>query len=294
MTSPFRAAVDRRRLLLLLAAGTAGALGVTGCSEHTTPKAAGSTPPPPSPTTAAAEPGPAASLPKVYPTGPVRPLPPVPAGQPGPPVQVSRLPPGSGQRVALTIDDGYAPDVVAAYVEFARATGIPITFNPNGRYASAWTPHAQTLRPLVQTGQVQIGNHTFSHGDMRRLPEAKIREELERNEQWVVSTFGITSRPWYRPPYGYHDAHSDGVAASVGWTRIVTWNGTLGDATLLTPEALMANARQWFQPGTIMLGHANHPTVTGLYSQILELLQSRHLEPVTLDAAFGTSRATGT
>lgn len=285
-------ATDRRRLLLMLAAGAAGALGLSGSSVRSgrfaqiSPGAVDG-PPAPDPFAGAApaagyQPGPAAHS-----------LPPVPAGRPGRPVLVDRLPAGSGQRIALTIDDGYAPEVVSAYAQFARSAAIPLTFSPNGSYAAAWNPQAKILAPLVEAGSVQIINHTFSHRDMRGLPDAAIRSELERNEDWVVRTFGITTRPWYRPPFGFHNARSDGLAGQLGWTRIALWNGTLGDATPLTPEALMANARSWLRPGTLMLGHANHPTVTRLYGQLVELIRERQLTPVTLDTAFGTSRATG-
>ena len=39
-----------------------------------------------------------------------------------------------------------------------------------------------------------------------------------------------------------------------------------------------------------MLGHANHPTVLGLFDQIQQLIGQRGLTPVTLDEMFGTSR----
>jgi len=41
------------------------------------------------------------------------------------------------------------------------------------------------------------------------------------------------------------------------------------------------------------LGHANHPTVLGCFDQLVALIHSRTLTPVTLDEMFGTSRATG-
>lgn len=291
-------ATDRRRLLLMLAAGAAGAMGLSASSPGRAPVPQPRPPvlarrPPPDDVleTTPADARPAAA-PAAAPV-PERPTP-VPAGRPGPAVQVDRLPAGSGQRIALTIDDGYAPEVVSAYVQFARTTGIPLTFSPNGAYSTAWTPQAAALRPLIHSGQVQLINHTFSHRDMRRLPDVAARTELETNEAWVVKTFGVTTRPWYRPPFGFHNAHTDALAANLGWTRIAMWNGTFGDATLLSPEELMANARTWLRPGTLMLGHANHPTVTRLYDQLVELIRQRQLQPVTLDTAFGTSRATGT
>lgn len=42
-----------------------------------------------------------------------------------------------------------------------------------------------------------------------------------------------------------------------------------------------------------MLGHANHPTVIHLFDEIEQIIKERGLRPVTLDAMFGTSRATG-
>jgi hypothetical protein len=55
----------------------------------------------------------------------------------------------------------------------------------------------------------------------------------------------------------------------------------------------MSQAQKYLKPGVIMLGHANHPTVLGLFDQILALIRDRQLEPVTLDEMFGTSRAVG-
>jgi peptidoglycan/xylan/chitin deacetylase (PgdA/CDA1 family) len=201
--------------------------------------------------------------------------------------------PGSTPQVALTIDDGYDPATVAHYVEFARLSGIPITFSPNGIYQRSWNQHAAALRPLIEAGQVQIGNHTYTHRNMLGLTDAALRTDIERNEEWIEQTFGITSRPWFRPPFGWHNARTDEVAGQLGYTRILMWEGSLGDARLLTPTVLLDQARQWLTGGRIVLGHANHPTVTHLYGQLLALIHQRGLRPVTLDTMFGTSRATG-
>jgi peptidoglycan/xylan/chitin deacetylase (PgdA/CDA1 family) len=125
------------------------------------------------------------------------------------------------------------------------------------------------------------------------MTEAGIRDELERNDAWVVRTFGTTTRPYYRPPFGFHTPTVDGVAAGLGWTRTMMWNGSFSDSEVVTPEFLMAEARRYLEPGVINLGHANHPTVLGLFDQLTALIRERRLEPVTLDEMFGTSRAAG-
>jgi len=71
------------------------------------------------------------------------------------------------------------------------------------------------------------------------------------------------------------------------------WNGSFGDSRLLTPDVLLTQARRYLQPGTVMLGHANHLTIARLFDAVLELLREHDLRPVTLDEMFGTSRRIG-
>ncbi len=146
---------------------------------------------------------------------------------------------------------------------------------------------------MIESGQVQIGNHTFTHKDMVRATDAEVAHDISHNELWVQSTFGITSRPYLRPPYGAHDPRTDAIAGDLGFTQILMWNGTFGDSSLISPKTLVAQARRWLQPGSVFLGHANHPTITGLFDQITELIAARHLQPVTVDTMFGTSRSVG-
>lgn len=259
--------MDRRRLLLLLATGAVTVLSGA--------------------TTLALEQSPSEGQGR-----PQQRLPHIPRPHPGPAVTVNRLPPGTN-RIVLTVDDGYAKPVVDAYVQFVRDTGIHLSFCPNGAYRAEWEPHAATLRPLIEAGQVQIANHTFDHPDLTRLSPAAARNQLVRNEEWINKTFGITSRPWFRPPYGTRNATTDAIAGELGFTRILLWSGDLGDAYPISAGTLLRNGRRALTAGTVVLGHANHPTVTRLYEQLVSLIRERHLTPSTLDEAFGTSRSVG-
>jgi peptidoglycan/xylan/chitin deacetylase (PgdA/CDA1 family) len=266
--------LDRRRLMGMLALGLAGML--ESCSAARA-------------TSAQDQDAVVASAPAA---APAPPLPPVPPPRPGP-SQVVHHGPTAGRRIALTVDDGTSAEVVAGYVAFAQHVGVHLTFSPNGAYNRQWAPHAAVLRPLVAAGQVQIINHTFTHRDLRTLAPAGIRDELVRNDDWVIDTFGTTTRPYYRPPYGRHSPAIDDVAAGLGYTRTVLWNGSFSDSEVITPQFLLSQAQKYLQPGVINLGHANHPAVLGVFDQIMDLIHSRDLAPATLDEMFATSRATG-
>lgn len=219
-------------------------------------------------------------------------LPAFPRPHPGPPTVVHSGSPELRQ-VALTVDDGTSEECVEGYLAFAEQTGTPVTFLPNGVNRSIWEPRAERFVRLVSTGQVQFANHTWSHRDCTRLTAGGMVEEIQRNERWIEQTFGITARPWYRPPFGARDLRTDDIAASIGYTRILMWNGTLGDAWRESPVGVVLLAERWLHAGTIMLGHANHPAVTKVFDQLLSLMADRHLDPVTVDTMFGTSRSVG-
>jgi peptidoglycan/xylan/chitin deacetylase (PgdA/CDA1 family) len=201
---------------------------------------------------------------------------------------VSRLP-GSGGHLALTIDDGVNSEVVAAFVELAARTGIRLTFFPNGRYRS-WQDNAAALRPLVDSGQVALGNHTWSHPDVTTLDNRALTEEIRRNKQFLWSTYGVRT-PFFRPPYGAHNARTDAVAADLGHPTIALWNGTLGDFTVMSPAQLVASARQWFTAQRIVIGHANHRPVATVFGELLALIEERTLQTVTLADVWASPSA---
>lgn len=223
---------------------------------------------------------------------PTRPVVATPTPSPAPPLVKVPLPagtltglPGAGRLLAWTVDDGTNPDVVAKYARFAAATGTRLTFFLNG-VNPAWTVHADLLRPLVASGQVQLGNHTWDHPDLTRLPDAQVVAELQRNHDFIRTTYGVDARPYFRPPFGFHDARVDRLAASIGYTTPVLWYGTLSDSGLITPAQVVQFATQWFLPQHIVIGHANYEPVTTVFPQLERIIDSRRLRTVTLDDVF--------
>ena len=216
----------------------------------------------------------------------------IPPPRPGSSTTIAHGPTGTGT-IAITIDDGFCESCATFYVSLAQASGIHLTLSPNGTYRKVWDPLAEGLRPLIATGQVQIANHTFNHYNLVGMSNAAARDQINRNEDWIQTTFGITSRPWFRPPYGSHTPHTDALAGQLGFTRILMWNGSFGDSTPIPPRQIMGLAAQYLKPGPIMLGHANYTTIESLWDQIQAILTQRGLRPVTLDEMFGTTRQLG-
>ncbi|MEO3759881.1 polysaccharide deacetylase family protein [Mycobacterium sp. B14F4] len=262
--------LNRRHFIAALSAVTLGAVGVTRCSTSGQPQVAGvaaEAPKPPS--------GTAAGL---------LPPPPESARIPVPPGVLSSLP-GGGDLLALTVDDGVSSDVVRAYTQFAKDTGIRLTYFVNGVYGS-WTDHVDLLRPLVDDGRIQLANHTWTHPNLTELPLVDVAEQFRRNHEFLWNTYGVDPRPYFRPPYGAHNAHVDKVASELGYTVNTLWSGTLEDHVLIPAADVVRMADRYFHPQTIVIGHLNHLPVTEVYGQLVDIIRARRLRTVTLDDVF--------
>jgi peptidoglycan/xylan/chitin deacetylase (PgdA/CDA1 family) len=197
---------------------------------------------------------------------------------------LTRLP-GDGNQLAFTVDDGTSTEVVAAFAQFCRDSGTRITFFVNGVNPS-WTVNAPVLRPMVDSGQVQVGNHTWSHPHLPKIGLDAVADQIRRNKDFLQNTYGVDGTPFFRPPYGEHSPGIDRVAADLGYPTVTLWSGDVGDSRVINEQQLVANATRSFQPQQIILTHANLPPITHCYGQLLDLIHSRGLQTVTLADVF--------
>lgn len=193
--------------------------------------------------------------------------------------------PGNGDMLALTLDDGVDSEVVRLYTQFAKDSGLRLTYFVNGRYSS-WTDHLEMLRPLVDSGQIQLGNHTWSHPDLTKLPVGGMVDEIKRNDEFLKNTYGADATPFLRPPYGAHNSTVEAVAAGLGYTMMTLWSGDLSDSKLVGGDQILKMADHHFVAQNIVIGHLNHLPVTQVYGQLLDIIRARNLRTVTLNDVF--------
>ena len=209
------------------------------------------------------------------------PLGPLPA-----PAGVLTRVPGEGNRIVLTVDAGASTPVVAAFAQFVQDSGTRLTFFVNGANPS-WSVNAPALRPLADSGQVQMANHTWSHPNLNRMALSAVDDQIRRNADFLRNTYGADGTPFFRPPFGAHNAGIDRVAADQGYTSITMWSGDVGDSAPENETSLVARATKSFQPGQIVLMHANLPPITHCYGQLLDLIHGRNLQTATIREVFG-------
>ncbi len=208
----------------------------------------------------------------------------MPAARVPAPGILTRLP-GDGTQLALTVDDGCSSADVAALGRFCADTGMRLTFFVNGRNPS-WTDNAALLRPMVDSGQIQLGNHTWSHPTITRISPSALADEITRNADFLRSTYGVDGTPYFRPPYGRHDAATDRIAVEHGYGTITLWSAEIGDSRPIDEATMLANAQGALRGQQIVLAHANLPPISHVLPQLADIISGRGLQTVTLNDVF--------
>ena len=198
---------------------------------------------------------------------------------------IYRLPRSSRRRMAWTIDDGTDTRMINSYLQLAKKHNLRLTFFVYSGM-KGWKTLSPKLRPMVESGQIQIANHTARHLDLTQLSTHQIQKELWDCHQFILKNYGIDARPFFRPPYGAINRRVVRAAAAIGYTSPVMWSGTLADATRISTSGIWNKARLFIGNEVILLAHANNTKTTHLYGKILRRIRSKRLRLVTLNDAF--------
>jgi peptidoglycan/xylan/chitin deacetylase (PgdA/CDA1 family) len=195
--------------------------------------------------------------------------------------------PANVNKVALTFDDGSCDACIGSVLATLERTGTPATLFPNGAYERFWDPHSTQIRKMVASGQLDLGNHTWSHNDVRTMSVATLKDELQRNEDWMRLNFGGSSFPIFRPPFGTYNDAVVRRAGKWGWTTTVTWSAGSRDWEGIDANAIVAELDKSVEAGSIILLHTNYATTAAALPRIIASIKAKGLQPVTLHQLLG-------
>lgn len=203
------------------------------------------------------------------------------------PILVRRGP--SGQPwVALTLDAGASADPLPRILQTLRAHHVTITFFLTGQWIK---DNPELTRQIVADGH-EIANHSFNHPDLTHLDDQAIRAELADTEALLQQTAGVSSRPFFRPPYGAYDEHVLGVAEGEGYLPIY-WTldslDSVGEPK--TPAFLLERVTAKLTPeqlrGAIILAHCGSDATADALPQILDRFAEMGFEVRKLSEVLG-------
>jgi peptidoglycan/xylan/chitin deacetylase (PgdA/CDA1 family) len=189
--------------------------------------------------------------------------------------------------VALTFDDGPNATATLAIKNILDTYGVKATFFTVGKALDA---RPDISRALLADGHL-LGNHSYHHDSLRWLDPSY--PELARTQQAFRRDLGICPA-LFRPPHGQHTPFMAWVVHQHGM-RMATWDVSVGDWAANDPRVIVQRVLDRVRPGSIIDLHdgldgrvgVDRTVLVKAMPAILDGLQARRLQPVTLDRLLG-------
>ena len=151
--------------------------------------------------------------------------------------------------VALTFDDGPHPRTTAEILDVLKEYGVRATFFNVGENA--------VKRPELTAREAaeghEIGNHTFSHINIKPLSPEKVKKQILDTETAVTDAANVKTT-LFRPPEGRIGEAGERVAEELGYT-VVLWSVDTRDWTHRTAYAIAKTVTDNVKDGDVILCH---------------------------------------
>ncbi len=128
--------------------------------------------------------------------------------------------------------------------------------------------HPDVLRQIAAGGH-EIASHGHSIFDLTQVPDAQVRDDLERADASIGGVIGRSTRPLWSPSAGYRNARVRTIAAELGY-RPILWTVDSGDWTTdATAESVYSHLVNGASNGAIIVLHFDSPTTRNSTAQVL-------------------------
>ncbi len=213
------------------------------------------------------------------------PKPPEPKPEPKPAPAVPAPAPTTGNKViALTFDDGPGP-YTAHLLDVLDQYGAKATFFLIGSKVSS---QANVVRSIHARGH-QLGNHSWSHPELPKLPVDQIAGEIDRTNDAIKQATSVTPAI-LRPPYGAVNGVVLEQLRLRGMSSIL-WSVDTRDWADRNSEIVCSRAVAGAHPGAIILMHDIHQTSVNAVPCILSALKQQGYSFVTVQGLISNMAA---
>ena len=209
------------------------------------------------------------------------PKPPEPKPAPKPTPAAPAPAPTTGNKViALTFDDGPGP-YTAHLLDVLDQYGAKATFFLIGSKVSS---QANVVRSIHARGH-QLGNHSWSHPELPKLPAGQIAGEIDRTNDAIKQATGVTPAI-LRPPYGAVNGVVLEQLRLRGMSSIL-WSVDTRDWADRNSDIVCSRAVAGARPGAVILMHDIHQTSVSAVPCILSALKQQGYSFVTVQGLLG-------
>ncbi|ABS22694.1 polysaccharide deacetylase family protein [Bacillus cytotoxicus] len=167
--------------------------------------------------------------------------------------------------IGLTINVAWGNEYVPRILETLKKHNVKATFFLEGR----WVKENVRFAKMIVDEKQEIGNHSYTHPDMKTLSAHQIKEQLQKTNQIIEATTNQKIR-WFAPPSGSFRDEVVKVADDLKMGTIM-WTVDTIDWQRPEPDVLLQRVMRKIHPGAIVLMHPTSSTAEALDSMISQM-----------------------
>lgn len=181
------------------------------------------------------------------------------------------------KRIALTFDDGPHPVYTEELLDGLKKRGVQATFFVTGEHAGL---HPDVIKRMQEEGHL-IGNHTYSHIQLRSGNREEFKEELLETNRIIQDITGEEVL-YVRPPYGSWDRTLEKELNMFP----VLWTVDPTDWSCLNARTVTNRVVTKVKENDIILLHDYYKSSVDAALEIVDELLEQGYEFVTVDELF--------
>lgn len=210
--------------------------------------------------------------------------------QVGPSVHLKDLPPapiykGNPEKpmVSFIINVAWGNEFLSPILATLKKNNVHATFFLEGRWVKN---HPELAKMIVAAGH-EVGNHSYSHPDMKRISSELVRQEIAKTNQVIKATTGIVPT-WLAPPSGSFRDEVVKIAAEEKLGTIL-WSVDTIDWKKPAPEELINRVISKVHHGAIVLMHPTESTTKAL-DRLIKVIKGKGFELNTITELLSEER----
>jgi len=189
-----------------------------------------------------------------------------------PEVHLSDLPPmaiykGHPEKpmVSFIINVAWGNEYLSSMLATLKKHNVSASFFLEGR----WVKNNPGMAKMIAEAGHEIGNHSFTHPNMKQLSAPEINEEIKKTNDVIEAVTGVHTK-WFAPPSGSYKDEVVNIAAAHKLGTVM-WSVDTIDWQKPSPEKLISRVMGKVHNGALILMHPTESTSTSLEQLILQI-----------------------
>lgn len=173
----------------------------------------------------------------------------------------------------------YLPEMLASL----KKHQVKASFFLEGR----WVKNNPELAKMIVSAGHEVGNHSYTHPDMKRISAAQTREQLVKTNEVIEASTGKKSI-WFAPPSGSYRDETVTIAAELKM-KTVMWTVDTIDWQKPSPDQLINRVTSKISNGSMVLMHPTESTAKSL-DTLITLIEEKGLKIGTVSDLMSEER----